>query len=345
MSKGEVVGPQDGGRTIPSHDQRGGIQVRARGPIRRIVATAVRGTFKKWRALGSLRWSWIGAIGTTLLATVVPALLGQVTYSALVALSWAGTLAIIFTAGYAAENLKAFRKAREDENSPKFDVSVVRAYEGGKGVYKVSLLNIGSGMAARVEASLWWMDSDLAMWLPSRVEGLSDLLLSGVETQGRVEAPWVRLATQRVFRPDVPALVLQVRYSSPIKEGVQEDFYPYDLGEDNAMVPSLSLAPSELRSLAGKQQLLNEGLAKLSEIHSLAQQDMTISGEVSGRVQTVTLSRGGEILWMISSAVDEPVYHIIDSADQSLRGPRKEKDSAGGKPDDDDGHGEDSQEA
>ena len=86
-------------------------------------------------------------------------------------------MSIFFAAGDASENLKAFRKAREDENSPKFDVAVVRAYEGGKGVYEVSLLNIGSGMAARVEASLWWMDSDLAMWLPSRVEGLSDLLL------------------------------------------------------------------------------------------------------------------------------------------------------------------------
>ena len=167
----------------------------------------------------------------TLLATIVPAALGQVAYSSAVAVTLIGTLAIIFTAGYAAENLKEFRKATEAEYTPVIDASLNQVYRrDARLTILVSLLNIGRGTAARVEATLWWMDSDLTVWTPHRIDELDHLLRPGAETETGVESPWVRLAIHHEFRSDVPALILQVRYNSPL--GAQEDFIPYDLAAD-----------------------------------------------------------------------------------------------------------------
>lgn len=249
------------------------------------------------------------------LAIVVPVVaFDQVWYDPTVAVTLVMTIAIIFTAAFAADNLILFREAREAEFTPILDTELSISYERGESRIDVSLMNVGRGIAAGLEASLWWTESDLVAWVPHRVRGIHNRLRPGEETRADIVHPPVHLAVQRHYSPSLPGVVLQIRYRDGLKRSV-ELFEAFDMSKDEdsgqtILVRSPLPIPASLTSLDAKQKLLDEEIARVSEEFDLSAHGLEVKGLVGRGHQGVKVTRAGKDLWMAQTGVEGPVYHI-----------------------------------
>ena len=256
---------------------------------------------------------------TILLVTLVPAMLGPVRYDPLLVVNLVMTIAVIATAIYAAASVAEFRSAREAEYTPVLDLVLRIVRE--KGMDKRLLLgvrNIGRGAAAGVEAAIWFTDKDMVMWLPKRVALEDDLLLSGDSTSGELEFEGLHAVVQKHFRPTLPAIVLQLRYRDALQREV-ERFLPYDLpgSEDettdfSVLQPSPQAVPTQLKSVEGKQRLLNEVLATAAEETGLLAAGLTVSGDVTRKAIRISVRDGKKDLWQAQTGPGDAIYHFAE---------------------------------
>jgi hypothetical protein len=151
-----------------------------------------------------------------------------VVYDAAFAVNLVTAIAVVATAAYAAENLHELKLAREAEFTPVLDVMFRYVRVGRERELALVMRNIGRGAAAGLEVAVWWLDPDLVMWLPHRIDLDRDLLLAGESATGRVEYPWMRtLVHKHTGGETLPAVVLQLRYRDALRRQ-QDDFVPYD---------------------------------------------------------------------------------------------------------------------
>ena len=269
------------------------------------------------------RWAVIAAVATLALGIVVPLVLHDaVQYDTMTAVTIVMTLAIVFTAAYAADSVSAFREARAAEYTPVLDVRLSeRVIQGGDFKLVLEVRNVGRGIAAGVESAVWWMEGDLVAWVPHRLELPTDLLKSGEATSAEISRPKVRAIAQRHFRPGTPELVVEVRCRNALKRETRE-FATYDtIRESDGRTlfrESIHPVPDELTSLAAKQRLLDGVLAEIAEEHRLVERGFDLAGRVDQQVIQVRLSRNGEDMWWGQTGVERPVYDFAESLNRDL---------------------------
>ena len=266
-------------------------------------------------------WAWVAAAAliTTLLATVVPALLGPVRYDASVAVNVVMAIAVIATAVYAAANLSEFRSARVAEYTPVLDLRLRTVRERGEEKQLVvEIRNIGRGVAAGLEVAVWQTDKDLVMWLPERVTLDDDVLKSGEAASGSIEYEWVHPLVQRHLEPGLPTAVVQVKYRNALLHD-EERFYPFELpsGDEEAadmslLRPSPFEVPKELTSVGAKQRLLDEVLTRAAEESGLPALGLKVVGTVTRKSQSMRVLDGKTVLWSAQIGPNEGVYHLAE---------------------------------
>lgn len=291
------------------------------------------------------RWAAAATGATVLLGIVFPAVYYEaVRYDPMIAVTIVMTVAIIFTAAFAADSVTAFREAREAEYTPILDVKLSeRVIRGVEFKLAVEIRNVGRGIAAGVEASIWWMEGDLVAWVPHRLDVRKDLLQPGDSTTVEMSRPKVRAVVQRRFRPGVPELVVEVRFRNALRREARE-FTTYDLirEQDGTEVfrESIHPVPDQLTSLDAKQKLLDEVLSEIADEHRLKERGFELSGRVHEQVMQVRLNRDGESVWWGQVGVERPVYDFAESLDRDLPKVLERHDSADRNPvSDGDDHG------
>ena len=269
------------------------------------------------------RWAAIAAVATLVLGILVPlALHDAVQYDTMTAVTIVMTLAIIFTAAYAADSVSAFREARAAEYTPVLDVRLSeRVIRGRDFKLVVEVRNVGRGIAAGVESAVWWMEGDLVAWVPHRLELPTDLLKPGEATSADISRPKVRAVAQRHFRPGTPELVVEVRCRNALKRETRE-YSTYDaIRESDGRTlfrESIHPVPGELTSLDAKQRLLDGILAEIAEEHHLVERGLDLAGRVDQQVIQVRLSKDGEDVWWGQTGVERPVYDFAESLNRDL---------------------------
>ena len=261
----------------------------------------------------------VAAALTTALATIVPAAIGSVEYDPILAVNLVMTIAVLATAFYAAANLSEFREAREAEYTPVLDLALRLVRERGLDkALEIRARNIGRGAAAGIEIAVWWTDKDLVMWLPRRVPLDSDLLLSGEATTSRLEFEGLHAVFQKHFKPNLPSLVVQLRYRDALLREV-EVFRPYDLpsGEDDTLdlsilQPSPLPVPAELSSVEGKQRMLDEMLGLASEELGLTERGLSVEGTVSRQKIQAWVRLDDRELWRAQTGPGEGIFHFSE---------------------------------
>lgn len=257
-----------------------------------------------------------GTAVALLLATVVSwMLLPNVAYDPAVALTFASTVAILFTAAYAADNLREFRRATEAEFTPVIDWDLRTVRHSGKALLEVRLINLGRGTAAGIEAAVWWSDDDLVAWIPHRLGGINHVLRSGEETADSLEEPWMHLPIHKHLVPDSPQLVLQLQYRDPYR-CTKEKLIPFEIGRDRDGLPILTRSghpvPQGLRSVEGKQTILDDQLKSLTEEFDLAKHGLELTSYVDHRVLQAAIVKDGQELWRSKVTIERPVYHTVE---------------------------------
>jgi len=267
--------------------------------------------------------AFVAAVATIVLGVVIPALYyDAVQYDAMTAVTIVMTIAIAFTAAYAADSVSAFREARDAEYTPVLDVRLSeKVIRGSEVRLALEVRNVGRGIAAGVECAIWWMEGDLVAWVPHRIDLETDLLRPGDATTGEISRPTVRAAVQRYLRPGVPELVVEVRCRNALRSETRE-FTTYDTKRESdgreMFRESIHPVPAELTSLSAKQSLLDGVLAEMADQHGLEGRGFELSGKVDPRMIQVRLTRDGEDMWWGQTGVERPVYDFAESLNYDL---------------------------
>jgi len=277
----------------------------------------------------SLPWAAALLIATaTVLATAVPTLAGPVSYSPKVALSLITTIAIIATGWVAAENLLAFRAATEADLQAVIDVQLRLSQEYGMPQkVEASVYNLGRGSAGAIEVTLWQLDSDYQLWLPSNLAGASDSLEPSESTRGEAEVPDFHLEFHRHLQPELPHLIIEVDYNDAYSAyrmtSPNKTLFAFDLGRSNAgeatLVRSEKPPPPDLRSSKGKKALLEAEVKRVLAEFDIAEGELSVATDVHHGGMFVTVSRENQKWWMSHNSAEAPVYRAGEALRSFLK--------------------------
>lgn len=219
------------------------------------------------------RWAIAGTTVTLVLGGAIPWLLEYTVFDPMLAVTLVMTIAIIWTAAYAAENLQLLSRVARAEHDAILAVSVHATRNVDGLTLPISIRNLGKGAAIDVRSKAWLPCDDGEMWIPvslTRMDSLEPLGAPTIPTR-KIEAEHLSVQSELS-----PFLLVEVSYRQALP-GICVKQFAFDWveGEDQnhpIFVPT---------DWPGGEEIKRRRDKKLAEIQTATSQAVESRPEVS----------------------------------------------------------------